>query len=134
MIYICLITKTTRQIRKLVLWIWRILIELSIIKTRNIRVDSHLFTEKENIIDDLDSTWYAVSITNLRTAHRYIPNLRLGRWEKKKTNKIHFQFSLEYQNMIIWIHIWHQSTSNFVDQFYDRIVFQHYYSLIVFQF
>ena len=27
----------------------------------------------------LDSVWYAVSVTNLRTAHDYIPNLRLGR-------------------------------------------------------
>jgi len=27
----------------------------------------------------LGSAWYSVSITNLRTAHLYIPNLRLGR-------------------------------------------------------
>ncbi len=27
----------------------------------------------------LDSVWYSVAVTYLRTAHIYIPNLRLGR-------------------------------------------------------
>jgi len=41
-----------------------------------IRFQIYIFQLK---LFELDSTWYAVSITNLRTAHLYIPNLRLGR-------------------------------------------------------